>query len=144
LKKQKNKHQHYSDRINLVESKSLKITLIGLGFLFTGVGVLGIFLPLLPTTPFLLLAAACFARSSKRFYNWLLNNKVFGRYIKSYLDGEGVPLSTKVISITILWITIVTSAIFFVDTFWTKILLLFIALAVSVHIIGIPSNNQNT
>jgi len=134
---------NYSERIRVVRSKPLRIILIGMGFLFTGLGLIGIFIPLLPTTPFLLLAATCFARSSKRFYNWLLNNKLFGKYITSYLDGKGVPLSTKIISITILWITIVSSAIFFVDKFWVKLLLILIALAVSVHIIGIPTFGKN-
>ncbi len=132
-----------SERIRIVRSKPSKVLLIGLGFLFTGLGMLGIVLPLLPTTPFLLLAAACFARSSMRFYNWLLNNKLFGKYITSYLDGKGVPLSTKILSITILWISIVISAIFFVEIFWIKILLILIALAVSVHIIGIPTYGNN-
>jgi uncharacterized protein len=140
---EKEKRLNYSSRIRITRHKPLKVALLALGFLFTGLGLIGIFIPLLPTTPFLLLAAACFARSSKHFYNWLLNNKLFGKYITSYLDGKGVPVTTKIISVSLLWLTIVISAVFFVSLLWVKILLLLIALAVSVHIIGIPTFRQN-
>jgi len=80
--------------------------LIIVGSFFAGLGILGIFLPLLPTTPFLLLAAACYIRSSEKLYNWLMNNKWIGRYIKNYLEGKGIPLKSKVLSISALWITI--------------------------------------
>jgi uncharacterized membrane protein YbaN (DUF454 family) len=73
----------------------------------------------------------------------LLNNKLFGKYITSYLDGKGVPVTTKIISVSLLWLTIVTSAVLFVSLLWVKILLLLIGLAVSVHIIGIPTFRQN-
>lgn len=137
------KKQNYSVRLRITHHKPLKAVLVVLGFFFTGLGLIGIIIPLLPTTPFLLLAAACFARSSKHFYNWLLNNKLFGKYITSYLDGKGVPLVTKIISVSLLWITIITSAVFFVSLFWVKVLLLLIGLGVSVHIIGIPTFRQN-
>ena len=83
-----------------------KWVLIIVGSFFTGLGIIGIFLPLLPTTPFLLLAAACYIRSSERLYSWLINNKWVGRYIKNYLEGKGIPLKSKVLSISALWITI--------------------------------------
>ncbi|MFH0931814.1 MAG: YbaN family protein, partial [Candidatus Zixiibacteriota bacterium] len=90
-----------SNRINKVSSIAIRGALIITGTFFVGLGVLGIFLPLLPTTPFLLLAAACYARSSKRFYNWLLNNRWFGSYIKDYKEGKGVPSKVKAISISL-------------------------------------------
>ena len=68
--------------------------LIAAGTVFLALGVVGILLPLLPTTPFLLLAAACYAKSSKRFSNWLLNNRVFGKIIKDYREGWGIPLNS--------------------------------------------------
>jgi uncharacterized protein len=86
------------------------------------IGIIGIILPILPTTPFLLLAAGCYARGSKRFYFWLINNKVFGRYIKNYREGKGIPLKVKIISISFLWITILTSIHFFISIFFVKIL----------------------
>ncbi len=89
-----------------LKSNFSRWVLIIVGSFFAGLGILGIFLPLLPTTPFLLLAAACYIRSSERLYNWLMNNKWIGRYIKNYIEGKGIPLKSKVLSISALWITI--------------------------------------
>src|SRR5690606_16612104 len=71
--------------------------LLGIGWLCVGLGAVGVVLPLLPTTPFLLLAAACFARASLRFYDWLLNTPVLGQYIEEYRAGLGIPLRAKII-----------------------------------------------
>ena len=117
--------------------KPIKVLLITTGTFFIGVGIVGIFIPILPTTPFLLISAALYARSSKRFYNWLINNKIFGRYIKNYREGKGIPLKLKIITIAILWITIGFSAIFAIDIFWLRIILVIIAIGVSVHIIRV-------
>jgi uncharacterized membrane protein YbaN (DUF454 family) len=67
--------------------------LIVAGTLFTGLGIIGIFVPILPTTPFLLLAAACFMRSSERFYHWLINNRILGAYVRDYMEGKGIPIT---------------------------------------------------
>ena len=96
-------------------SSPVQILLIATGTFFIGVGIAGIFIPILPTTPFLLISAALYARSSKKFYNWFINNKIFGRYIKNYREGKGIPLRLKTITITLLWITIGCSAIFAID-----------------------------
>jgi len=111
--------------------------LIIIGSFFTGLGILGIFLPLLPTTPFLLLAAACYIRSSERFYNWLMNNKWLGNYIKNYLEGKGVSLKSKVLSISLLWITIGYSVVFVVNIFPIRVILILIAIGVTIHILSI-------
>ena len=118
-------------------SKPVQILLITTGTFFVGVGIVGIFVPILPTTPFLLISAALYARSSKRFYNWLVNNKIFGRFIKNYREGKGIPLRLKIITITLLWITIGCSAVFAVDIFWVRIMLVIIAVGVTIHIIRI-------
>ena len=76
------------------------------GTVFLVFGGVGIFLPILPTTPFLLLTAACYLKSSKRMNNWLLNHKLFGQYIKNYLEGKGISLRAKVISLAFLWTAI--------------------------------------
>ncbi len=109
--------------------------LIIAGTLLVGLGIIGIFMPVLPTTPFLLLAAACYARSSQRFYHWLLNNKWFGNYIKNYIQRKGVPLKVKVMAITWLWITIGFSVVFAVEIFLVKLILIVIAIGVSIHIL---------
>ena len=111
--------------------------LIIIGSFFTGLGILGIFLPLLPTTPFLLLAAACYIRSSERFYNWLMNNKWLGNYIKNYLEGKGISLKSKVLSISLLWITIGYSVVFVVNIFPVRAILILIAIGVTIHLLSI-------
>jgi uncharacterized membrane protein YbaN (DUF454 family) len=106
-----------------------------LGTLFLGLGIIGIFLPLLPTTPFLLLAAACYLRGSESRYQWLINNKWFGEYIRNYHEKKGIPLRIKVFAITFLWITISFTAFFVIGILWITILLIIIATAVTVHIL---------
>ncbi|MGA1820589.1 MAG: YbaN family protein [Thermoplasmatota archaeon] len=118
-------------------NKALKIILITAGTLFTAIGLVGIFIPILPTTPFLILAAACYLRSSDRMYKWLLTNRVFGRYLKNYLEKKGIPLGVKIFTLLLLWFTILLSAFVFVDIFWVRVMLIIIAIAVTVHLIMI-------
>jgi hypothetical protein len=113
----------------------LRRLLVFLGTVFVGLGILGMFLPILPTTPFLLLAAACYARSSKRFYHWLLNNKLFGSYIRDYKERKSIPLKVKIFTISLLWLTIILSAIFATNVIYIRIILIVIAICVSIHII---------
>ena len=89
-----------------MKSKIINGILISFGTLFLIIGLIGIIIPILPTTPFLLLAAACYFKSSKKFYNWMMNNKIFGNYIKNYLENKGIPIKVKLISVIILWFTI--------------------------------------
>jgi len=117
--------------------KPIKVLLIATGTFFIGLGIVGIFVPVLPTTPFLLISATLYAKSSKSFYNWLVNNKILGRYIKNYREGKGIPLKLKIITIALLWITIGCSAIFAIDIFWVRVMLVIIAIGVTIHIIRI-------
>ena len=108
-------------------------------------GIIGIVLPILPTTPFLLLAAACYARSSEKFYNWLLNNRILGSYIRNYIEGRGMPIKVKIFTISMLWITILISAFLIIQIFWIRIVLIIIAIAVTIHIILIrPKKSPKT
>ena len=125
-----------------MKQKWIRIVLIIAGTLSVGIGVVGIFVPILPTTPFLLLAAACYARSSQRFYCWLLNNKWFGNYIRSYLERKGVPLKVKLLTVALLWITIGCSVAFAVQSFVFRLILVLIAVGVSVHILRIRTLKQ--
>jgi uncharacterized membrane protein YbaN (DUF454 family) len=109
--------------------------LVAAGFLFFGLGVVGAFLPLLPTTPFLLLAAACFARSSERFYRWLLGNRWFGAYVRDYREGRGIRAKVKIFTVALLWVVILSSAAFAVSNVVVRIILLVIAAGVTVHIV---------
>ncbi len=117
---------------------SLKNTiLIVIGSVAVGLGVAGIFLPLLPTTPFLLLAAACYAKSSERFYRWLLSHKWFGSYIRNYREGRGIPLVTKIVTIALLWLTIGCSALYVVPVLIGKLALFAIAVGVTIHLASV-------
>ena len=120
----------------------IRILLIIAGTFFVGLGIVGIFVPVLPTTPFLLLAAACYARSSQKLYGWLLHNKWFGNYIKNYLERKGVPLKVKVVAITLLWITIGSSVAFVVQILVVKLILVLIAIGISIHILSVRTLKQ--
>ena len=116
--------------------KKIKKRLIFIGgFISLILGIIGLVIPILPTTPFLLLASAAFAKSSERFNNWLLNNKILGAYIKNYREGKGLPLKIKAITLSLLWITIIISIIFLMHLFWVQFVLICIAIVVSIHII---------
>jgi uncharacterized membrane protein YbaN (DUF454 family) len=108
--------------------------LIGAGTLSTALGIIGIFIPILPTTPFLLLAAACYMRSSERFYQWLINNRVFGAYIRNYIEGRGMPIRMKIFTILLLWLAIGLSITFGVQNIVIRIVLICIAIGVTAHI----------
>ena len=131
-----------SNKTDIISNKTFRYMLIIAGTLFLGFGIIGIFLPILPTTPFLLLAAACYARSSKRFYNRLMNNKWFGNYIINYHEGRGVPLKFKIFTISLLWITILFSIYYFIDNFWIELILFMIAIGVTIHIVTIKTLKQ--
>lgn len=111
-----------------------KYLLIIVGCISLGLGIIGMFLPVLPTTPFLLLSAGCFLRSSKSLYDWLLNHKHLGGYIKDFMEHRAISKKIKITIITTLWATILVSVVL-VDLTWVKILLILIAIGVSVHIL---------
>lgn len=110
--------------------------LLAAGTISLALGIVGIFVPLLPTTPFLLLAAGCYLRSSRRFYNWLMTNRLFGSYIRNYIEGRGIPLKVKLFIIALLWATIGVS-IWLVAQPLVTIVLLIVAAGVTLHIIFI-------
>lgn len=116
-----------------------RMSLVVLGWLAIILGVIGIVLPLLPTTPFLLLAAFCFSRSSPRFHQWLITHRWFGEYIDNFQSGRGMTRRSKISTVLLIWLSIGLSALFFVPILWGKLLLLGIALCVSVFIISRPT-----
>jgi uncharacterized membrane protein YbaN (DUF454 family) len=112
--------------------------LIAVGTLSVGVGVAGIFLPLLPATPFLLVAAACYVRSSNRLYRWLLTNRVTGSYIANYRAGNGIPARAKAVSICVLWLTLAISALM-IQIWWIWVILGAVAVGVPLFILTLPT-----
>ncbi len=113
--------------------------LIVCGTLCVALGVIGIFLPLMPTTVFLLMAAACYARSSDRFYQRLLANRWLGGYIRNSREGRGMSRRQKGVTIVMLWAGILATMIFTVTALWLHLLLLAIALGVTVHVVKVPA-----
>lgn len=105
------------------------------GTVFLALGAVGVPLPILPTTPFLLLAAACYLRGSPRMYRWMMTNRLFGAYLADYRAGRGVPARTKAMAIALLWIGITASAVFFVTATIGRLVLGTIGAVVTVHIV---------
>lgn len=111
-----------------------RIILFTVGIISLVLGSIGVVMPVLPTTPFLLLALWCFIRSSEKLYNFILNNKYLGPYVRDYMSGRGIPMKVKKRSISLLWITIGFSAVFVVESPFMKGMLILIACCVSYHI----------
>ena len=111
-----------------------KLVFIALGSVSLSLGVIGLFLPILPTTPFLLFSSYCFLRSSEKLHRWLLSRKILGRYIYNYITYRAISLSAKIVSITFLWITLAIS-IFLINNWIIRAVLLFIGFAVTIHLL---------
>ena len=132
----------FSDHKNKPLRPVLRWVLFIAGFVAIALGVVGIFLPVLPTVPFLLLALACFARSSARFYNWLLDHAHLGPLVGPYLQGRGVKHATKIKAIGLLWASIAISVLFLVNVIWVQGMLLVIGLGVSLYLLNLPTSNR--
>ncbi len=128
--------------MGFITEKIKRILFISLGTIFLGIGSIGVILPILPTTPFLLLSAACYIRGSPRIYQWLISNRVFGEFIGNYVKGKGIKRRQKWIAIFSTWLMISVTIIFFLDEVLLRILLLVIAGAVSTHILSLPTFND--
>ncbi|MGI6257011.1 MAG: YbaN family protein [Anaerovoracaceae bacterium] len=110
-----------------------KVLYLAGGSISLVLAVIGIFLPLLPTTPLLLLTAFCYLRSSRRLYCWLMRHPVLGRYIYQYMENGAISTKSKIIALVFLWTTILL-AVYFVSLLWLRILLPIVALCVTIHI----------
>ncbi len=119
-------------------SRQLKLALNIVGILAVLLGIIGIFLPLLPTTPFLLLAAACFARGSKRMHNWLLSHRLFGEYLRNYEEGRGIPARAKAIAMLMMWSSLAYTAWRY-EPLWLRLSLLAMGVGVSVYLLRLPA-----
>ena len=114
-----------------------------IGLISLSLGIIGVFLPLLPTTPFVLLSGYLFARGSKRMNSWIRNHRIFGEIIRNYQEDKSIPLHAKIYAISLLWLSI-SYATFFVATgkLWLQILLLSIATGVSIHILSYKTKKK--
>lgn len=105
------------------------------GVVFVVLGFLGVFLPLLPTTPFLLVALFCFSRSSDQAKQWLTGNKLLGPYVRAYADSQGMGRRVKIRTLVLLWVVCIGSAVFATELLWVRLVLLVVVVGVTVHIV---------
>ena len=113
--------------------------LVSIGIFLVGLAAAGIFVPLLPTTPFLLLAAACFVRSSDRLYQWLITHRWFGSYIRNYREHKAITRQAKIVTLTLLWGTIGYTAFGVITSLPLRVLLLLVAGGVTVHVLSMKT-----
>jgi hypothetical protein len=135
--------QDYSAEMRKHESPVVRAVLVVAGTACVGLGVLGLFLPVLPTTPFLLLAAACYARASERFYNWLLNNRTFGPTIREWRRYRSIPYRTKLTAIVLMSLTLASSIVFFVHKPYLRAALTLLGVTLAVWMYRIPSRDRS-
>lgn len=129
-------------RIAATHFSSMKILLTVIGSIAVALAVLGLFLPLLPTTPFLLLASACYVRGSERMHRRLLDNPVFGEYLRNFEAGKGIPRRAKLIALTLLW----ASLLFSIQQFRIvplQIVLAAIGTAVSIYLLKMKTLDKH-
>ncbi|MGB7209986.1 MAG: YbaN family protein [Pyrinomonadaceae bacterium] len=118
-----------------------KAVLIFLGTVCVGLGLLGMFLPLMPTTVFLLMAAYCYSKSSEKFHNWLMTNRLFGKYISDYKSGKGISVRQKITTIAVLWASIGFSIWFVAGSFWPTLCLAGVVIGVTLHLVLLRTYN---
>jgi uncharacterized membrane protein YbaN (DUF454 family) len=134
--------QDYSHLVRRHDSLLVRVLLVALGSGFVALGVVGLFTPVLPTTPFMLLAAACYARASRRFYNWLLNTRAFGPLILEWQAHRSIPYRTKLVAIGMMAVTLTISIVFFVRGPWLQAALALFGLMLAVYMYRIPSRDR--
>jgi len=117
----------------------VRIFLLIVGWVSLALGTIGLFLPVLPTTPFVLLAAACFMKSSDRLHKWLVEHPIFGTHIADYLAGEGLTRKTKAVAISTLWGSVAVSTVFFVPHLLADVIVVAIAASVTVYLLRLPT-----
>lgn len=130
------------DRLSREESRASRLKkglFVVAGTVSLGLGLVGIVLPVLPTTPFLLLSAACYYKGSERLHRWMLDNRLFGDYLRNYKEGKGIQPRTKIFTLILLWSVISFSALFMLNNVIIQIILFAIAIGVSIHIIALPN-----
>ncbi len=133
-KPKKAKFTDYSHETKVVANPALRYLWLALGFVFTGIGFLGYILPGLPGTVFILIATYFFARSSPRFYNWLMNNPIFGQLIRDWRAGKGIPMRAKIMAVTVIAITIGISA-YSLPNMLLKSIVILCGLGVSIYLL---------
>lgn len=113
----------------------MRFLFVVLGTISLALGIIGVFLPVLPTTPFLLLSAALYLRGSARLHGWLMSHRCLGPYIKNFQENKAIPLHVKIVSVSMVWVTLLYCALFVAEVWWMRLLFLAVAVGVSLHIL---------
>jgi len=133
-------------QVDLDRSKLSRILWFTAGFIVMTIGLIGIIVPGLPTTPLMILAAACFAKSSQRFYDWIINNKLFGQHVKNYREGNGIPKKSKPIILVTMWTFVLFAVLIAIPDSAppvSKIATLVLAVIGTTFILRIPNLSQD-
>ena len=117
----------------------MRLFLLVVGWISLALGTVGLFVPILPTTPFVLLAAACFLRSSERLHAWLVGHPTFGTHIADYLSGRGLTRKTKIVAIGTLWASVTVSTVFFVPLLVADVIIGMVAVGVTIYLLQLPT-----
>jgi len=123
-------------------SPIVRALFLAAGMASLGLGIAGIFLPVLPTTPLVLLAAACFARSYRPFHEWLLAHRFFGPMIHEWQTHRSLPYRTKLTAIGTMAVTLGISVLFFIEPLWLKAALTVLGLGLALWLYRIPSRDR--
>lgn len=113
--------------------------LMSAGFIFTFLGIVGVFMPIMPSIPFFIIASVCFSKSSKKFHNLLLNNRWIGPHIKRYHENNGISLTTKILLIVIQWMGILATSILLIHNLYGRILMIIIAMGATAYILSLKT-----
>lgn len=132
----------YSDHVTEHAHAGVRLAYLAAGCFFFALGVAGAFLPLLPTTPFMLLAAACFARASARFYNWLLNTRTFGPAILEWRMHRSIPYRVKIAAIVTMGATLTASTLLVVESGWLRAAMAALGIGLAAWMYRIPSRDE--
>lgn len=122
--------------------RALRAVYLAAGFAFIGLAVLGALLPVLPSTPFVLLAAACFARSSERFYNWVMNHRSFGPLVREWRHHRSIPYRVKLYAIALMSLSLTVSIVFFVEHAWLQAALAVFGVILALWLYNVPSRDR--
>ena len=125
-----------------MQNKAIKVLLIILGWISIVLGVIGIVLPLLPTTPFILLAGACFAKSSEKFHHWIIHHPLFGPIINNFQNGQGIPRDVKIKVILFIWLTLGIS-IYFLSHQWVRLIIFIMGIGLTTFLWQIPAPKKS-
>ena len=134
---------YYRPKTNQSNNPTVRWLFLVLGWLFFALGIIGILLPVMPTAPFILLAAGCWARSSRRFHFWLINHKYFGKFVRDWENNHAVPLYAKYLASIML--TISTLMLFYrlpADILWIAWIVAAVGSGVIVYLVSVTRNNR--